>query len=122
MPIITKERFKPPCPAPFPVYTSYGCITCTGYGNQQLIAMYVLVIKKPSLFIEAVRMFKIAFASIGFRDGKFYARVSFKLSGNNKADMAAKSALQFEVAKLKIPYTDYKCFIKFYAKSLWQIF
>ena len=28
------------------------------------------------------------------------------IHGNNKADMAAKSALQFEVAKFKIPYTD----------------
>ena len=26
-------------------------------------------------------MFNIAFASIGFYEGKFYARVSFKLSG-----------------------------------------
>ena len=44
------------------------------------------------------------------------------IHGNNKADMAAKSALQFEVTTFKFPYTDLKSFVKFYTNSLWQIF
>ena len=40
------------------------------------------------------------------------------IHSNNKAGTAAKSSLQFEVAKFKIPYTDFKCFIKFYTKKM----
>ena len=36
------------------------------------------------------------------------------IHGNNKADKAAKSALDFEILKLKIPSTDLKHFIKLY--------
>ena len=41
---------------------------------------------------------------------------------NNEADKAAKSALEFEIVKLKIPSTDLKNFNKLYIYSLWQIF
>ena len=32
------------------------------------------------------------------------------IHGNSKADRAAKSALQFEIVKFRIPYTDLKYF------------
>lgn len=41
---------------------------------------------------------------------------------NNEANMAAKLALQFEVEKFIIPYTDFKYSIKCYTNSFWQIF
>ena len=41
--------------------------------------------------------------------------------GNNEADKAVKSALDFEIVKFKIPSTDLKHFIKHYITSLWQI-
>ena len=44
------------------------------------------------------------------------------IHGNNEADTAAKSALEFEIVKFKIPSTDLKHFIKLYINSLWQIF
>ena len=40
--------------------------------------------------------------------------------GKEKAVMTAKSTLHFEVTKFKVPYTDLKCFIKFYTNSRWQ--
>ena len=42
--------------------------------------------------------------------------------GNNEGNMAAKLALQFEVEKFIIPYTDLKYSIKCYTNSFWQIF
>ena len=44
------------------------------------------------------------------------------IHGNNEADKAAKSALEFELVKFKILSTDLKHFIKLYISSLWQIF
>ena len=44
------------------------------------------------------------------------------IHGNNKADKAATSALEFEIVKLKIPFTHLKHFIKLYINSHWQIF
>ena len=44
------------------------------------------------------------------------------IHGNNEADKAAKSALEFEIVKFKIPSTDLKHFIKLYINYLWQIF
>ena len=41
---------------------------------------------------------------------------------NYETDKAAKSALEFEIVKFKIPSTDLKNFIKLYILSLWQIF
>ena len=41
---------------------------------------------------------------------------------NNEAEKAAKSAIEFELVKFKIPSTDLKHFIKLYISSLWQIF
>ena len=40
----------------------------------------------------------------------------------NEADKVAKSALEFEIEKFKIPSTDLKHFIKLYVNSLLQIF
>ena len=51
---------------------------------------------------------------------RFQADVA--IHGNNEADTAAKSALEFEIVKFKIPSTDLKHFIKLYINSLWQIF
>ena len=44
----------------------------------------------------------------------------YRHSGNIKADIDAKSALQFEVATFEIPFTDLKCFIKFYTNLFWD--
>ena len=44
------------------------------------------------------------------------------IHGNNEADELAKSALEFEIVKFKIPSTDLKYFIKLYINSLWHIF
>ena len=43
------------------------------------------------------------------------------IHGNNEADKVAKSALDFDIVKLKIPSTGLKHFIKLYINSLWQI-
>ena len=60
------------------------------------------------------------------RQGKivnfFWIPSHIGIHGKSKADSAAKSALQFEIVKCKIPYTDLKYFIKLYINSLWQIF
>ena len=46
------------------------------------------------------------------------------IHGNNESDVdkAAKSALEFETVKFKIPSRDLKHFIKIYINSFWQIF
>ena len=42
--------------------------------------------------------------------------------GKNEADKATKSAIDFEIVKIKIPSTDRKLFLKLYINSLRQIF
>ena len=42
------------------------------------------------------------------------------IKGNEKADIAAKNALQLPISNFKIPYTDYKTLIRSYVKTLWQ--
>ena len=44
------------------------------------------------------------------------------IHGNNEAAKTAKSALEIEILKLKIPYADFKHFSNYYVNSLWQIF
>ena len=41
------------------------------------------------------------------------------ISGNEKADIAAKSALQLPISDCKIPYTDYKQMVSIYFTKLW---
>ena len=43
------------------------------------------------------------------------------IKGNEKADMAAKSALTLHISDLKIPYTDIKPCINTYLHDKWQI-
>ena len=42
----------------------------------------------------------------------FWIASRIGIHGNSKAESAAKSALQFEIVKFIIPYTDLKYFIK----------
>ena len=42
------------------------------------------------------------------------------IKGNEKADSAAKSALDLPRAKVGVPYTDFKCLISQYIFSTWQ--
>ena len=42
------------------------------------------------------------------------------IHGNEKADKAAKSALNEDILPLKVPHTDYRCLINSYIKSSWQ--
>ena len=46
----------------------------------------------------------------------------FGIHDNNKADMAAKSTLQFEVASFTIPYTELKCLINVFLQILFNYF
>ena len=42
------------------------------------------------------------------------------IKGNEKADSAAKSALDLPCAKVGVPYTDFKYLISQYIFSIWQ--
>ena len=44
------------------------------------------------------------------------------IHGNNAADRTAKSALEFEIVKFKIPYTDLKHVIKLYINLFGRYF
>ena len=42
------------------------------------------------------------------------------IPGNERADAAAKAALQLAISELRIPHTDYKSFVKLYFSNVWQ--
>ena len=42
------------------------------------------------------------------------------IKGNEKADVAAKAALDLPVSDMKIPHSDFKCLINPYIKRKWQ--
>jgi hypothetical protein len=42
------------------------------------------------------------------------------IGGNEKADVAAKAALDLPVSDMKIPHSDFRCLINPYIKRKWQ--
>jgi ribonuclease HI len=42
------------------------------------------------------------------------------IAGNERADSAAKDALQFAISDIRLPHTDYKQMVKSYFTNIWQ--
>ena len=82
-------------------FTSYEAGTCPDWDGDKKVRFFFLILPKKDIF----------FCWVPSHTG---------IKGNEKADSAAKSALDLPRAKVGVPYTDVKYLISQYIFSTWQ--